>query len=104
MDLARNEIPLSVSHQSVVNKNAAPQTTHKFATPALNPKQNRSNCNEAIFENFITKEELAHLFKVSISFVEKLMADGGLPYFKIGRSVRFRYEEVREWLLRRRFP
>ncbi len=104
MDLAHYQIQFSALQQSIISHKAIQNTSLKFATNALNPKQNGSNYKDEIFGNFITKGELAQLLKVSVSFIEKLMADGDLPYFKIGRSVRFRFEEVREWLLRRRFP
>jgi excisionase family DNA binding protein len=78
--------------------------TDKLATRDLNPINNGGTKVKKVFDNLITKGELAQTLQVSISYVEKLMANEGLPHFKIGRSVRFRYEEVREWLLRRRFP
>jgi excisionase family DNA binding protein len=104
MDLAHYQIQFSASQQSVVNQKTSPDAAHKFATHALNPTPKKGKDDVEIFGNLITKGELAQLFDVSISFIEKLMAKEGLPHFKIGRSVRFRCEEVREWLLRRRFP
>ncbi len=53
-----------------------------------------------LFENFITKDELANRLGVSVSFVSKLMNEG-LPCLKIGRSVRYRLSDVVSWLYRR---
>ena len=56
------------------------------------------------FETLISKKELVSAFGVSSSFVNKLMAEEGLPYFKIGRAVRFRVSEISTWLEKRRIP
>jgi excisionase family DNA binding protein len=57
---------------------------------------------ERIFENFLTKNALAEALSVSTSFIDKLMSKGGLPYYKLGRAVRFRLSEVASFLDRRR--
>ncbi|MBY0471523.1 helix-turn-helix domain-containing protein [bacterium] len=54
------------------------------------------------FEALISKKELTVAFGVSSSFVSKLMAEEGLPHFKIGRAVRFRISDVSVWLEKRR--
>ena len=36
--------------------------------------------------------------KLSVSYISLLMAEEGLPHFKIGRAVRFRVKEVAAWL------
>lgn len=54
------------------------------------------------FETLISKKELTVAFGVSASFVNKLMAEEGLPHFKIGRAVRFRISDISNWLERRR--
>ncbi|MBK9294498.1 MAG: helix-turn-helix domain-containing protein [Oligoflexia bacterium] len=57
-----------------------------------------------MFETLISKKELVTAFGVSSSFISKLMAEEGLPYFKIGRAVRFRVTDISQWLDRRRIP
>jgi excisionase family DNA binding protein len=59
--------------------------------------------NDPISENFYDKKRLAEKLAVSQSYVDKMMTQG-LPRYKIGRAVRFRFSEVMEWLQRRRFP
>lgn len=52
----------------------------------------------------MTKVELSHFLNISISFIDKLIAEEGLPRFKIGKSVRFTKNEVMEFLERRQRP
>ncbi len=54
------------------------------------------------FEALLSKKELVVALGVSSSFVNKLMANESLPYFKIGRAVRFRISEISAWLNTRR--
>jgi excisionase family DNA binding protein len=45
----------------------------------------------------LTKKELAAKLKLSIPTIDRLMKKG-MPFFKIGKSVRFDEEIVNEWL------
>ncbi len=45
----------------------------------------------------ITKKELANKLNVSLSTIDRLMVNG-VPFVKIGKSVRFEYEAVVEWI------
>lgn len=45
----------------------------------------------------VDKKELAKHFNVSIPTIDRLMKDG-MPYYKIGRLVRFKLEEVENYL------
>jgi excisionase family DNA binding protein len=58
---------------------------------------------QTVSENFFDKEQLAEKLAMSQSYIDKLMTQG-LPRYKFGRSVRFRFSEVMEWLQKRRFP
>lgn len=60
------------------------------------------SAEKIMFEALISKKQLVNGLGVSSSFVSKLMVEEGLPYFKIGRAVRFRISEVSQWLERRR--
>jgi excisionase family DNA binding protein len=57
-----------------------------------------------VFENLVTREQLAEMLVLSPSFISKLMSEGRLPYIKIGKSVRFRVSEVMTWLQKRSRP
>lgn len=52
----------------------------------------------------VTKEQLAERLELSKSYINKLMAEEGLPHLKIGRSVRFQISEVLAWLQKRSRP
>lgn len=42
---------------------------------------------------------MAEFLGISIRMVEKLMAEGGLPFYRLGtRRVRFRLADVMEWM------
>jgi len=47
-------------------------------------------------DEVLTKEELAKFLKVTERTVDR-MRDEGMPYFKIGSSVRFRKEKILQW-------
>jgi excisionase family DNA binding protein len=57
-----------------------------------------------IFENLMTKKQLAVSLAVSEGFINKLMNEEGLPHIKLGRAVRYRVKEVVSWLQKRRRP
>lgn len=63
-----------------------------------------ANNAQLFFENLIDKKCLAEKLEVSESYINKLMKAEGLPYFKIGRTVRFNGSEVLAWLSQRRMP
>jgi len=48
-------------------------------------------------DEILTKEELSKLLKVGIRTIDR-MRDEGMPYFKIGTAVRFRKEQVLQWI------
>ena len=47
--------------------------------------------------NLLTKKEIATILCVSVSMIDKLMKTG-LPYIKLGKSVRFELEKVKLWI------
>ncbi len=55
-------------------------------------------------EFLVTKDQLSERLAISVSYINKLMVDDGLPYFKIGRAVRYQTSEVLVWLKRRKRP
>jgi excisionase family DNA binding protein len=60
--------------------------------------------DKSVFENLIDKKQLAQFLSLSLSYIDKLMAQEAIPYFKIGRAVRYRFSEVVAFLERRRRP
>jgi excisionase family DNA binding protein len=47
---------------------------------------------------FYTKKELAELFNISISTIDRLCAAGKLPFHRVGSRKRFTYEDVNAYL------
>lgn len=85
----------------------AAMTRGKFAgvvAQTLNREALCGNPSAVLFDNekrLMTVQELAVRLNVSRASVYRLMAEFGLPRFKVGRAVRFRWEEVEHWLSRR---
>jgi excisionase family DNA binding protein len=50
---------------------------------------------------FITKVEVARRLQKQVRTVDNWMRKGILPYYKIGRSVCFRWDEIEEQLAKR---
>jgi predicted DNA-binding transcriptional regulator AlpA len=59
---------------------------------------------DRFFENLVTKKQLSEAMSLSSSYISFLMAEEGLPHFKIGRAVRFRVKEIAVWLKKRSQP
>jgi excisionase family DNA binding protein len=55
---------------------------------------NANSTEEKPVEGFITKTELARRLKKTTRTVDNWMSSGVLPYYKIGRSVNFKWSEV----------
>ena len=47
-----------------------------------------------ISERFLTADELAAILNVSAHTIRKWRIQGKIPYYKLGRSLRFRVSEV----------
>ena len=56
------------------------------------------------FEILLNKKQLAERLALSQSYINLLMAEQGLPHFKIGGAVRFQVREVVAWLQKRSQP
>ena len=50
----------------------------------------------------LTKEQVARAVGISISYINKLISSGKIPYIKIGRSIRFLEVDIQLWLQKRR--
>lgn len=47
-----------------------------------------------------TKKDVAKYLQLSVSTIDRKIARGEIPYFKVGRAVRFRPEAIRQMLNR----
>jgi len=59
-----------------------------------NTIESQSPAAEAITERYINKPEVAHRLGKSLRTVDNWIQRGILPYYKIGRSVEFKWSEV----------
>ena len=65
----------------------------------MNPKQQQEQvASGAGFEPFIRKSEVARRLNKRLRTIDSWMQQGLLPYYKIGRSVSFKWSEVEEHL------
>ena len=62
------------------------------------------NFLQIYFESLVDKEKLAGKLDLSVSYINKMMRVEGLPYLKLGKSVRFRVSEILSWLQERKRP
>jgi len=60
-------------------------------------KKTKKERNYKMSEKLLTMEELMQLLSVSRSTLDRWRKNG-LPFKKVGRSVRFDYKEVRDWI------
>jgi excisionase family DNA binding protein len=71
-------------------------------TPALSPERRGSETAETptapVTEPFINKEEVARRLGKTLRTVDNWMQRGLLPYYKIGRSVEFKWSDVESHL------
>lgn len=51
-----------------------------------------------IMENMMTVEEAAKYLGVNNSFIRKKVQTSEIPYFKVGKYLRFRKSEMDKWL------
>ena len=63
----------------------------RHLTPALSPERRGG---ESLPEGFIGKKEVARRLNKGIRTVDYWMERGILPFYKIGRSVEFKWSEV----------
>ena len=58
-----------------------------------------------LIDNFLVdRRKLAEILSLAPSTISKMMADEGLPHYKIGKACRFKVSEVMAFLNNRRRP
>lgn len=65
--------------------------------------QNLVISGHKLFDNLMNKKQLAQKLGLSVSMIDKLMAQG-LPHLKLGKAVRFDLNDVADFLKRRKYP
>ncbi len=54
--------------------------------------------------HLLTIDQLAQRLGITVRHVRRLVAERRVPYYKVGRLVRFDPDEIGEWLRDRRRP
>lgn len=57
---------------------------------------------EKKLEPVVSRTELAKLLGISTETIDRLARTSGLPFYKLGNSVKFRVSEVERWMKERR--
>jgi excisionase family DNA binding protein len=63
-----------------------------------------SNTDEQLFENriyhvtLLDKRQLAVRLNISVKMIDKLIARKAIPFIKIEKLVRFKWEDIEGWL------
>ena len=57
-----------------------------------------------LFLILVDRNRLAEILSLAPSTISKMMAEEGLPHYKIGKSCRFKVSEVMAFLEKRRRP
>ena len=57
--------------------------------------------HEVKTERLIDKKTLAEATGLTVSFIEKAMHSYSLPFYRLGRNVKFKISEVNKWIEQR---
>jgi excisionase family DNA binding protein len=55
-----------------------------------------------IEDRLITKDEVCEFLKISKSKIDIMMKENSIPYYKIGKNVRFDFDDLKNWLVEKR--
>jgi len=53
-------------------------------------------------DKLLTKNELCEFLKISKSKIDIMMKENSIPYYKIGKNVRFDFDDLKNWLFEKR--
>ena len=53
-------------------------------------------------DQYWTETEIGRIFKLSRSTMNRLRSEENLPHHKIGRTIRYRFDEIEQWLEKNR--
>jgi len=51
---------------------------------------------------FLNKKQLSNYLGISIGKIDKLMKNKNIEYFKFGKSVRFKIDDINDWVVKYR--
>ena len=86
----------NLSHPIDINKKLQEDT----AALGISDKLNQETCSVKIEEaEWLTTVQAANFLQLPIGTLRNLTSNGKIPYYKLGRSNRYRREELRNLLL-----
>lgn len=50
------------------------------------------------FEPLLNTKEVSSILRVTTRTIRKLTSEGSLPYIKVGSNIRFKKNDVQEWI------
>jgi len=53
-------------------------------------------------DKLLTKNELCEFLKISKSKIDIMMKENSIPYYKIGKNVRFDFDDLKNWLFEKK--
>ena len=80
------------------NKNRSLKLTKRISSGIKNPQF----FNNKIMQEWLSTEEAAEYLKKSVSEIHNLCSAGKIPYYKLGRSNRYRRDDLDQLLLQNR--
>ena len=91
--------------QQAIQKNQSKDLSKKASLSKLEESACSSKEPQAVFfDNLITVEELAVVFGLAPQTIRNWVAQGKLPYVKIGKRNMFLKGSLQEWLNRKEIP
>ncbi len=69
----------------------------KALRPLLSPRQTR-----ALEEDFFDVPSLAAFLKVDVGWIYRQVYNKNIPFFKVGKYVRFRKSEIEDWFMKQK--
>ena len=67
-------------------------------------KPSRSVNSDPLFDNLISVEELAVIFRTAPQTIRNWVARGKIPYIQVGRRYLFQRSSLQQWLNRKETP
>ena len=66
--------------------------------------RSEAKASGVLFDNLITTEELAVIFRVSPQTIRNWVARGKIPHIQIGKRNLFRLRSLQQWLIQKEEP
>lgn len=57
-----------------------------------------------VTNSYMSIKEVSRMLNLSVWTLYRMVSEGFIPYYKLGRAVRFKRSEIEEWLAKNRQP